>query len=61
MLAVHQKLFDDVKQSATDILKTAFKTVIQKTVEATVDLIGNKTANEITRIHHTTRLVQKQK
>ena len=34
-------------QSATDALKTSSKKVIQKTSEATGDLIENKTANKI--------------
>ena len=37
MLAVHQKLLDHAKQSATDAFKTTSKRVIQKTVEATGD------------------------
>ena len=40
-----QKLFDSAKKS-TDAIKTA----IQKTAEATGDLIGNKIAVKITRI-----------
>ena len=49
MLTMRQKLLDHAKQSATDALKTSSKRVIQKTAEATGDLIGNKIANEITR------------
>ena len=37
-----QRLLDYAKQSATDALKTTSKRVIQKTAEATDDLIGNK-------------------
>ena len=37
-----QKLLDYTEQSATDALKTFSKKVIQKTAEATGDLIGNK-------------------
>ena len=33
------------KQSATDALKTSWKRFIQKTAEATGDLIGNKISN----------------
>ena len=33
------------KQSATDELKTSWKRFIQKTAEATGDLIGNKISN----------------
>ena len=46
-----QKLLDQAKQSATDALKTSSKRVIQKTVEATGDLIGNKiAANRILKV-----------
>ena len=44
-----QKLFDNAKKSATDAIKTASKRVIQKTPEATGDLIANKIADEITK------------
>ena len=37
-----QKLLDHAKHSATDAFKTPSKRAIQKTAEATVDLIGNK-------------------
>ena len=40
-----QKLLDHAKQTATDVLKTTSKRLIQKTAEATCDLIGNKIAN----------------
>ena len=40
-----QKLLDHTKQTATDVLKTTSKRVIQKVAEATCDLIGNKIAN----------------
>ena len=39
-----QKLLDHAKQSATYPHKTAPKSEIQKTAEATADLIGNKSA-----------------
>ena len=45
-----QKLLDSAKKSTTGAIKTASKRAIQKTVEATVDLIGNKTADKITRV-----------
>ena len=38
------------KKSATDGLKTTFQRVIQKTEEATGDLIDNKIANKITKV-----------
>ena len=45
-----QKLFDSAKKSITDAMKTASKIAIQKPVEATGDLIGNKIADKITSI-----------
>ena len=39
-----------LKKSTTDAIKTASKRVIQKTSEATGDLIGNKIADKITRV-----------
>ena len=38
------------KQYAADALKTTSKIVIQKSAEATGDLIGNKVAHSITKI-----------
>ena len=37
-----QKLLHSAKKSMTDAIKTASKRAIQKTAEATSDLIGNK-------------------
>ena len=45
-----QKLLDSAKKSTTDALKTASKRAIQKTVEATSDLIVNKIADKITSV-----------
>ena len=45
-----QKLLDSAKISTTDAIKTASKRAIQKTAEATRDLIGNKIADKITSI-----------
>ena len=45
-----QKLHDSTKKSTTDVINTASKRVIQKTAEATGDLIGNKTADKITSV-----------
>ena len=45
-----KKLVDAAKKSATDAVKTASKRAIQKTAEATGDLIGNKTADKITSV-----------
>ena len=39
-----QKLVDSAKKYATDALRTASKRAIQKTAEATWDLVGNKIA-----------------
>ena len=45
-----QKLDDTTKKSATDAIKTASKRAIQKTAEATGDLVGNKNADKITSV-----------
>ena len=45
-----KKLVDTAKISATDAIKTASKRAIQKTAEATGDLVGNKTAHKITSV-----------
>ena len=45
-----QKLLDSAKKSATGTIKTASKRPIQKTAEATGDLIGNKIADKITSV-----------
>ena len=50
-----QKLFNHTEKSATDTLKSNAKKVIQKTAEATVDLMGNKFANRITKISKTSQ------
>ena len=44
----NQKLFDSAKKSTIDAIKAASKKAIQKTAEATSDLIDNKIANKIT-------------
>ena len=43
-----QKVVDTAKKSATDAIETASKRAIQKTAEATGDLIGNKIVDKIT-------------
>ena len=43
-----QKPIDNAKKSTTDAIKTASKRAVQKTEEATGDLIGNKIADDIT-------------
>ena len=45
-----QKLFDTAKTSTSDAIKIASKRVVQKSAEATGDLIGNKSADKITSI-----------
>ena len=45
-----QKLLDSPKRSTMDAIKTPSKRAIQKTAEATGDLIGNKIADKITRV-----------
>ena len=45
-----QKLLNHAEWSATDALKTTSKRVIQKTAEATGDLIGNTIADKITSV-----------
>ena len=45
-----EKLFHHAKNSATNANKTVSKTAIQKTAESTGDLIGNKTANNFTKL-----------
>ena len=45
-----KKLVDTAKKSATDAIKTASKRAIQKTAEATRDLIDNKIAHKITSV-----------
>ena len=42
-----RKPLDHTKQSGTDACKTSSRRVIQKTAEATQDLIGKKTADKI--------------
>ena len=41
-----QKILDSAKKSTADAIKTTSKRAIQKTVEATGDLIGNKIADK---------------
>ena len=46
----NKKLLDSAKKSTTDAMKTVSERVIQKTVEATGDLIGNKIDDKITSV-----------
>ena len=43
-----KKLMDTARKTEIDAAKTASKRVVQKTAEATGDLIGNKIADKIT-------------
>ena len=43
-----KKLVDTAKKSATVVIKAASKRAIQKTAEATGDLVGNKITDTIT-------------
>ena len=45
-----QKRLDSAKKSKTDVIKTALKREIQKTAEATGDLLDNKIADKITSV-----------
>ena len=45
-----KKLMDTATKTRIDAVKTASKRVVQKTAEATGDLIGNKITDKITTI-----------
>ena len=45
-----KKLLDSAKKSTTDAIKTVSKKAIQKTADATGDLIGNKIADKTTSV-----------
>ena len=45
-----QKILYSAKKSTTDVIKTASKRAIQKTAEATSDLISNKIADKVTSV-----------
>ena len=45
-----QKSFDTARKCTTEAIKTASKRPVQRIAEATGDLIGNKNADQITRI-----------
>ena len=49
------KLLDSAKKSPTDAIKAAPKKAIQKTAEATGDLISNKIADKITNVSKKTQ------
>ena len=46
----NQNILHHARQSATDALKTDSKRAIQKTAEATGDLVGNKIVDKITKV-----------
>ena len=48
-----KKLMDTATKTGIDAAKTTSKRVVQKAAEATGDLIGNKTADEITSLGKT--------
>ena len=48
-----KKLMDTATKTEIDVAKTTSKRVVQKTAEATVDLIGNKIADKITSVSKT--------
>ena len=48
-----KKLMDTATKTRIDAAKTASKRIVQKTVESTGDLIGNKTADNITSLGKT--------
>ena len=56
-----QKIFDSAKKSATDTIKTASLRAIQKTAEASGDLIGNKVAGKITLASKATKKMKQKK
>ena len=49
IFAARQNLLDHAEESARDALKTDSKRAIQKTTEATGDLIGNESGYKITK------------
>ena len=55
------KHLDHTKQSATDALKATSKRAIQKTAEATGDLIGNKICDKIIRVSNTSLKINSEK
>ena len=54
-----KKLMDAATKTGIDAAKTASKRVIQKTAEATGDLIGNKIADKITSVGKTNEKINK--
>ena len=54
-----QKLLDNAKIFTTDAIKTSSKRAIQKTAEATGDLIGNTSASKSSKELHSAKLRSK--
>ena len=55
-----QNLLVHAKQSATDVFKTSWKTVIRKTTEPVGDLVRNKNPDKVTRASKTSpKIIQK--
>ena len=54
-----KNLLDSAKQSTTDVIKSASKRAIQKTAEATRNLIVNETVDKITRVRKNSKKPQK--
>ena len=50
VINIEKKLIDTATKTGIDAAKTASKRVVQKTVEATGDLNGNKIADKITSV-----------
>ena len=48
-----KKLIDTATKARIDVAKTASKSIVQRTAEATGDLIGNKIADKITSVGKT--------
>ena len=52
-----KKIIDTTKKEGTDFAKIAGKTIVQRSAEGTVDLIGNKIADK----NYFTRKIKKQR
>ena len=53
VISMEEKLIDTATKTRIDASKTASKGVVQKTAEATRDLIGNKITDKITSVGKT--------
>ena len=52
---------DTATKTGIDAAKTASKRVVQKTAEATGDLMGNKIADKITSVGKSKKMIQQRK